>query len=396
MKANRHSFLYLAAVLLLALYLSGCAENTTGPEQVDRLKVNNDAEALSTRIRYVDGIAVPLTPAESIKTTSGATLSSSAIELKLRAEVEAPVLDGQTLHASHVSFDQRRVYVSYSTIFNDYRGGVEIFDVTNITQPRIVSQALLADTDVTIALKTDEKLFMGEAINPYDNPDLKSPAALEIIDLKNGALTTQTQRFDLPSFNANDVNCFDNTIFVTSGTTGGALTMFNNHSLEFAHQVMRDSVKAVAKSSDYVVVLEGTGRRLHLYKRHSWEYVRTIDVGCPNFYQAKAEMAVLGDDVYLSALGCGLMVVDLKTGSVRKGIPAPAGGQTNAISITDDGLVFLANGSDGLMVARITGNDFEVLGTARFEGSTNYVAARGDDLFVANGIGGLKILEIVR
>lgn len=396
MREIRSFFLHIQPVLFLALCLTGCAQKVTAPQQVDRLVVNNNAETLSARIRYVDGVAVPIVPSDGIKTAPGIRLSSADIELKLRAEVEAPVLNGHTLHASHVTFDKRRVYVSYSTIYKDYRGGVEIFDVTNLTQPRIISQALFADTDVTIALKTDEKLFMGEAINTYDNPDLTSPAALEIIDLKNGALTTQTQRFDLPSFNANDVNCFDNTIFVTSGTTGGALTMFNNHSLEFAHQIKLDSVKAVVKSTDYVVVLEGTGRRLHLYKRHSWEFEKTIEVGCDNFFQAKAEMAVLGDDVYLSALGCGLMVVDLKTGGVRRGIPAPAGGQTNAISITDDGLIFLANGSDGLMVARIADDDFEILGSARFDGSTNYVAARGDDLFVANGSGGLKILEIVR
>ncbi len=381
---------------LILFFASGCADEIAGPAEIVHLQVNNDEAYLNERMAQGDGRVIPLRLTEELKQLSGLQLSSVAIELKLRAEVEPPSINSHLLHASHVTFDNRRAYVSYSTVFSDYRGGVEIFDMTNITQPRIVSQALMPDTDVTIALKTDGKLFLGVAADPGSNPDLKSPAALEVIDLKNGALTNVSQRFDLPSFNANDVNCFDNTIFVTSGTTGGALTMFNNHSLEFAHQIQMDSVKAVVKSTDYVVLLEGTGRRLHLLNRQTWALEKTVEIGCSNFFQAKAEMDVFQNKVYLSALGCGLMVVDLHSGNVSKGIPAPPGGQTNAISITDDGLVFLANGSDGMQVARISGNSFEILGTALFDGSTNYVAARGDELFIANGSGGLKIVEIVR
>ena len=76
-------------------------------------------------------------------------------------------------------------------------------------------------------------------------------------------------------------------------------------------------------------------------------------------------------------------------------IQAPEGGQSNSVS-GHEGLLFIENGSDGLIVAEIDGSDDKILGTAQFEGSTNFVSSRNNQVFVANGFGGLKILEIVR
>ncbi len=394
---TRRAFGIEYLLLVVAIILAGCGRgDLVGPGNEDRIVVSNDEEELNKRITYFVDEQSPNQPKSQVGKFSYQSLSSQEPQLKLRAEVAAPVVNGHTLHASHLTFDQRRTYVAFHTVNSAYRGAIEIYDVQNIAQPRILSQALFKDTDITIAAKQDGKLFVAEATDSEHSSQFDSPACLEIIELQNGALTNKSERYDLPSFNANDVACFDSTIFVTTGTTGGTLSFFSNHSMELVHQIRMDRAKAVAKSNNYIVLLEGTGTRLHLYRRKTWQFEKTIEVGCENFFQAKSELDVVDNVAYLSGPTCGLMIVDLKSGKVTNALRPSGTGRTNAISVTEDGLVFVANGSAGLLMGKISGTDVQVIGSAQFDGSTNYVAARGNNVFVANGVGGLKILEIVR
>ncbi len=377
----------------VSCFFYACGNQPTEPaNNGDRIQLENDEATLSAQITYVNKTI----PVEFSTRKTGASYLSQTVpfQLKLRAEVSPPIVDGQFLHASHVTFDDSHAYVSYSTAQNQYRGAVEIVDVVNPEHPILLSQALFLDTDITIATAFAGKLFLGEATASDRNPVFDTPACLEILDLQANRLTDNSQRFDLPSFNANDVACFDNSVFVTSGTTNGALSVFKQHALSLEKQIPLEGAKAIDKTDSYVLVLEGTGTNLHLFDRSTLTFIKTISLGCDNFLQEKAEMAVDGDNVYLSAFRCGVLVVDLKNETVATAIPAPTGGQTNGVSVAN-GRLFMANGSDGLMIGKITLAGIVSLGKATFEGSTNFVASKDNLVFVANGVGGLKILEIV-
>ena len=242
-------------IVLVSLF-AGCGPEVTAPETAERIIVSNDLETLNQRVTYIPGQPETQKKSPAIAKFKYQQLATSTkIKLKLRAEIEAPVVDGQVLRANHLTFDQRRVYVAFSTVNSAYRGAIEIYDVQNIQRPRILSQALFKDTDITIAAKQDGKLFIGEATDSQHSSQFSSPACLEIIELKNGALTNKSQRFDLPSFNANDIACFDSTIFITTGTTNGSLSFFSNHSLDFVHQIKMERAKAVDKSDDFIVLI---------------------------------------------------------------------------------------------------------------------------------------------
>ena len=374
-------------------FFYACGNQPTQPaNNGDRIQLENNEAALRAQITYVNKTI----PVEFSTRKTGASYLSQTVpfQLKLRAEVSPPIVDGQYLHASHVTFDDSHAYVSYSTAQNQYRGAIEIVDVVNPQHPILLSQALFLDTDITIATAFAGKLFLGEATNSDNNPEFNTPACLEILDLQANRLTENSQRFDLPSFNANDVACFDNSVFVTSGTTNGVLSVFKQHALSLEKQIPLEGAKAVAKTDSYILVLQGTGTNLHLFDRSNLAFIKTISLGCDNFFQEKAEMAVDEDNVYLSAFRCGVLVVDLKNETVATAIPAPTGGQTNGVSVAN-GRLFMANGSDGLMIGKITSAGIVPVGKAIFEGSTNFVASKDNLVFVANGVGGLKILEIV-
>ncbi len=395
------SFILIALFMTIAWMIS-CSPQSMSPNESDRLMIENDATVLNQRIAYFDDTEIPLErnlpvieSGENSPHRASLDQSSEKFKLMLRAEAPPPLVDGQVVHASHVTFDNLRAYVSYSTPHKIYRGAVEIYDIFQIRRPRLRSQALFFDTDVTIARQDEGRLFLGGATDSDNNADFESPACYEVIHLRTGHITKNTTRRDLPSFNANDIACFDQSIYLTGGTTDGYLAVFPEHTTEPSAIISIPGAKAVGRNSNYVIVLEGTGTRLHLYARHTLTPVKSLELGCENQFQGKAEIEVVGDVVYVSAGTCGLLAVDLNTEGVTTAMPAPTDGVTNGVSVSDD-LVFLANGSDGMLVAQITEAGLQTLGAARFEGSTNFVAANGNVVFVANGTGGLKILEIVK
>jgi len=370
-----------------------CGKQVLDPFEAERIVLENDHEILNGRIKYFNQ-EVPLDSSSSFSKTASSKRPHT--KLILLAEIEPPEIDGHKLQANHVTLSNDYAYVSYSTRNNEFRGGVEIFDLKTADRPVSRSLILFRDTDLSMAIEWDGRLYMGGATDSDHNSNFKSPAVLEVITLDDYRLTDISERVDLPSFNANDLACFDDAIFVTTGTTDGTLSIFDQHEngLILSKEIKINAAKAIDKNKEYFVVMEGTGTNLHLFDRPSREFLKTIPLGCPNFYKAKAEIQVVRNRIYLSAWDCGVMMYDLKKETL-KGFPAPEGGHCNAISVNLE-LAFMANGSDGLSVLFFSENGFEEIGSTKFSGSTNFVATDGDLLFVANGSGGLKVLRIER
>ena len=97
--------------LMFFVLLVACGNHGTNPTETSRVIVENDEIKLSSRITYYDKV-IPLESSGASKSTSKST-QKRTFQLILRAEVEAPVLDGLTLHASHVRFRDGYAYVSY-------------------------------------------------------------------------------------------------------------------------------------------------------------------------------------------------------------------------------------------------------------------------------------------
>ncbi len=102
---------------------------------------------------------------------------------KLTAEVDPPVYEGNTLQATHVTIKDDYAFVTYNTRGPKWQGGIEIFDVSDINNPEIISSAILPNTDVSAVDYADGKIYVVGATGDFEEKGFVSPAFMEVISL---------------------------------------------------------------------------------------------------------------------------------------------------------------------------------------------------------------------
>ena len=384
---SMHGFCLL---VLSAGLLFSCSPQAapTSPDDIiseEGYSISNDESTLNARLAVYDDTTLTIFAKQARK--------KKEMKLNLIATLDPPEIAGQPLSASHVTIKGNTAFVSYSTKGRKHQGGLELVDVSSTKKPKVISQILLENIDVTVAEVHSSNLVLGVAVDSENMDGFSSPAAVQFIKLKGKKLDQTGSLIDLPSFNANDIFYADNRVFVTSGSTGGMLTVFDKDTVVI-HQLPVENAKAVAMVNNMIVALEGTGTRLHLYEKNSMDFIRSIEVGCENFIGAKSEIAVQNDYVFVSGWHCGVRVIDVNNNAIVGQFSLPAGQHCNAVSVDGD-LAFLANDDAGITVLNVE-NDGSLSeeGTIQLAQNTNYVAFKGNKLFVANGLNGISIIEI--
>ncbi len=250
------NFARTISLIGFTLLITVCGKQVLDPFEAERIVLENDHEILNSRIKYFNQ-EIPLDSSSSLS-KAGASKRTHT-KLILLAEVEPPEIEGHKLQASHVTLSNDHAYISYSTRNNEFRGGVEILDLKTADRPVSKSLALFRDTDLSLAIEWDGRLYLGGATDSDHKSNFKSPAVLEVITLDDYRLTDISVRVDLPSFNANDLACFDDAIFVTTGTTGGTLSIFDQHEngLTLSKEIKIDAAKAIDKNREVFAVMEG-------------------------------------------------------------------------------------------------------------------------------------------
>ena len=163
---------------------------------------------------------------------------------------------------------------------------------------------------------------------------------------------------------------------------------------------------------DNVVVVQGTPGRVSVLDKTKLTLADAFTFDGADIPESKSTVQVIGGRAFIAAGTGGAQVVDLKTGEVLARVPMPvvdgldpASTVTNAIS-ADGGLVFISNGEAGVYVAQAPKSfkktdsneplELALLGKLEFQNlqSVNHVEYRGNVLFVAAGLGGLKIVKV--
>ncbi len=369
----------------------------------ERIILNNNSSELGLRIEIKDE-QIPMNGVGNVTLNKSSDEDSSSFVLVLRAEVAAPVYEGKTLRASHICIENDYAYVSYNREGEEYLGGIEVFDISDIHHPTLVSQAILTDTDVSSLSYKDGALYLAEAQNPYINDHLKSPAILEKMILNNGLLSDNTMQIDLDSYVTTDVDVSTDMVYACSGSNGFIYCLDPiDLSIDTIISASGDH-QAIAIKDDKLVELScGTSssivsRDLNTFQR-LWEMNYT-----PAIPESKGAVAIDGNYAYVALNEHGLKVIDLSSGIVVDEIDrpeTPAGTDdidyvTNGVSINDE-LVLIANGASGVWVGKkVDDYPIEIYGSMDFNSSTNFVEGKDDVIFVASGFGGLKILEVQR
>ena len=423
MNSKLANFLTALITVLFSALLFSC-KNTESPLEppVDepditngRITVTNGTMALDARVQYFDDMTIPVDTTGLQKGQSQARVA--AITLKLRAQVKPPVSGGTTLQATHVALDGNYAYVSYNVQGSTYLGGVDVFDVTDKKKPKLISQAIFKTTDVSAlyysSIAGPDKLYLAEATS---DTGFASPAVLEEITLSNHKLTLTSRRVAVPSYVATDVKVISGKVYVTSGSggvgTGGLSILSQTTLLPIVSADPFLDARAVDIYGSSIVAMQGTPARLRKYSVATNAFQTSYTVGGATIAESKSTLTVLFDRALVAVGDGGMKVVNLQTGALTDSVArasvsglTPDKTVTNAVSVNNK-LVFLANGEAGVYVIQSavdlettpTGaTNLTLQGKMQFGSaqSANFVASKNSLLFIATGLGGLKIVEIL-
>ncbi|NOU60565.1 DUF4114 domain-containing protein [Marinifilum caeruleilacunae] len=410
MKKNLLFFIFLFAIV------SSCSDdNFKEPEKpqendhaIQSVSITNNPSDLSSRVTYSNELVV----VKDIDTGNTKSVKSDFdvdptknYAFKLRAQVDAPRVQGEYVQATHVKIVDDMAFVTYNTKGPEYNGGVELFNIADKNTPILQAQAMFHDVDVSAVDYYNGKLYLAGA-HDMDAPGFlyESPAILIELEISpSGQILLVSNTYDIASYVATDVKVDEDYIYVTSGSDG-KLTVLN-HNFTLAGYKDINEARSVAINSEHVYVLEGSAASPQLQKFGITDLSGPEFIGLngPVTAESKTEIDVT-DNLLLAALNEGGLDIRELNGDLKEHIERPATPEgeldedfvTNSVALNDE-LLLIGNGGAGLYVGAIIPEiDDEVLlmGSMDFDASVNFVESKENCIFVAAGTGGLKILSI--
>jgi hypothetical protein len=403
--------IFFAALLLAG---TGCKKTGEQPQVASaydiilkNMVICNNRNALNKRISLTDNAPVYTfgnTAKKSIKSNKGT--SSSSVTIQLIARLVPPIYNGEVLQASHVRIVDHYAYIAYNTQGPRYLGGVDIVDISNPADPEVVSSVLFINKQTNKGKdvsSVDVKFSTSSMSNTYlwvtGADETSDSAFVERFELNssNQFESGQSVNLSLKGYAGTDVRFYNDKVYVTSGTDGG-LTILDNQMKEVSFLNLRNA-RSVDVNKDFEIALGGNPG--HLYNPGLWDK----EIGGTTDPEAKSILR-LYNNFALAALGEeGLKCYDVSSSapSFISSLPRPTipeGGSpwdyvSNGVSVSDNGWVYIANGGGGLDVAKIdTDGQLTWMGNIDLEASVNFVEANQNNVFVARGPLGLKILKV--
>ncbi len=399
--------------------LLACGDDTTGvgnsgvPENQsnERISIENNAGTLGNRVTYGE-LDIPVTSDEH----DGEALRApkeTPFELTLVAEVLPPTVDGRRLQATSVTIRGGFAIVGYGMAGPDYLGGVEVLNIGNRRRPRLESQAIFSDSDVFDVSYFDGRVFLAESTSDVT---FTNPSAFEVLHLSGHKLVLdQNVRAETGSFVTTSVASTLDRVYSTSGNTG-RLSVFDPTTWAEVESVALTEARSVAVGGGRVAVAQGMPGRLVVFDEVTLGPLGTYPFAGADVPESKTTVTLLGGKAFIGAGPGGVQILSVETGSVLGSVPIPDPASlgldpsvvvTNSVGVDAD-LIFISNGEAGVYVAEgaedfsVSGSedpqDVQVLGRLELGAlqSVNHIAFKNDYLIVAAGLGGLKIVEVVR
>lgn len=398
MKQKLYS-LFSKATLLIATasFVVSCNDSAENPINSEIL-INTDSEQLSQRLTLdgsgVIGISAPSNPSGRMLDDDDA----EKVSLVLISQASSPIYEGNTLQATHVDIDEDYAYVSYNTAGPTYLGAVEIIDISDVYKPKIVSQAIFKNSDISAVEYRDGMLFLAMAID-VDNSEVNEPANMGVVNVANGQFTSDFKYISVPGFVATDITTTSDLTAIVSGSNG-VLTVFDRN-LNKRSEVAIEDLRSVAFGENRLAILSGT-KGASILNANSLTESTSISLGSDE-PQAKRTIAIEDDHLYIAEgkNGAGIYRSDNGRQVAKLSIPInPENVEqgdivTNAVSVEDD-LLFMANGAAGISITDVDEeDDVEQYGVLDLDGSSNFVRFEKKFIFVATGSGGLQILKLM-
>ena len=400
--------------ITLSLLVGSCnkeVENNNEKLNIEDTNVfiNNDSQDLSKRITYYN---------EPIN-NENKDVAADDIWFYV-AEVASPIFNGNVLSATYIAIVDDKAYVSYHKAGSVYAGGVEVIDLANPAAPMIISQELFEGVDIN-ALEVDYNGNNTERNLWLAGSSFKKGAILRQVSLFDGLLSQEitdvnlsnSLNGDVITASANGIVQSADYIYVTSGQSyGGTFQLLTDDLSVIANEAYTHAkfpaVNGKQVGAKQVSLVTGDNSKLYVYDVGEDRTATVFDIesifhqNVDNQYIGKSVLCMEEDEdiAYVSSGQKGMIAYDINTGDQVYTTPAEMliKGNTNGLAI-DGGYIYLANGSDGLYIAKFPdGGAGEIIPVQIWDmdedhASANFVQANENWVFVAKGGGGFKILR---
>ena len=374
---------------LLAAGAIGC----TGP---DRVTIRTGTETSPVTVIQADPIEVPF----ELAAQSSGNIVTTGVGLSLLAQVDSPRIGELVLQATDVRWIGDRVFAAYNVQGDVFAGAIQIIDVADPAAPAVVAEAIYPHTDIS-RIEIQGSTLLAAAADEFDG------ATFEWFSLGEDTVEVGGYRA-LGSYAATYVSVDGYRAYVAYGDLGGGLAVFDLSAgvdgAEPALLDVRDSFDArwVGEMADTdILLVSGSPGRLERYVgAAAGEDGDIAEAAVPGGTVGAPTWAERGGDLlYLNAAEAGLVIYDLRTMALLGALPTD--GNANGLTLAADRrLAFLANGDAGLAVADVLSAAqpalLATLDVADDAGSANAVAASGEHLALADGLGGVKLLRYRR
>ncbi|MDR1171628.1 MAG: hypothetical protein LBL24_04155, partial [Bacteroidales bacterium] len=403
---------------------------------------------ITSRNEYPTGIATENGYSASrkrtgIRTTSeepGADLKGNDYRFKLVAEMSTLKIDGVDVQATHVKItDDGYAFVSYNEKGAPHRGGVVVYKFTvhdgSLDDVKVdveaVSSMEMPKAEVSAIDYSNGKLYItGASSDPQFGYDADEDGfnyaffmAMELNVDKSFKDVAENSIVKLTSFQGTSIRVSTDRIYVTVGDgtngTDGGLYIYNAIDYTLVKSILgKEYVRSVDVDAANIFLMQAQPARVTKYDLNG-NGETLIYSTTDESMQADAKSEMLAWDQYLFASEneSGLRMIFKENGALNASLDRPGANAetevTNSVSMNSDlkknyggedvqsNLLFLANGQKGLywydVMKDDAGKDWIVAGKDNsflLGGSVNFIASKGNIVFVADGLGGLKVLYI--
>lgn len=385
-------------ISVFAVLTYGCKEAANEVEPMTdflpEFVETSDTGLLSKRIALTD------------ETVMQADAEGEIITYSKIAEVTPNTINGHALSATGLSRLDNKIYVTYHIKGEVYGGEILTFDISNPSQPQLISSIVDETADFNDVMTGQHKgnIWVAGARDIYaSNYENTYGAIATKIGLKSNKVPQSSAAWEVPllSYSASSITRVDpprgasnGRIFVTSGSSGGLEVIRGNDVNERFHSRQVDNAKHFDYHDQTGVFLRGidaNSSALDIYALDDSFTFSTYVIPYDVTYLGKNGIDVTEDHAFLAMGDDGLVKVNTASGLIEARYKSNGSGEANSVFV-DNGLVYLANGRDGLII--LQESDLSFVASYDYEGSCNYVEVQDDLVFVANGsTGGLIILQ---
>lgn len=375
---------FLTFMLIL---LNGCKETDSGIAPDNRVTVFNDEFTLNQRIiSYNDTLEVVGVSASSDRKEKG-------FELILEKSMESPAVDGNTLQATSICYTDGKLLVSYNFRGENYFGGAEF-----LTEKfKLTSQVLYNNADINAVISDGENVYLTGGVSENDIPAQVMKIGINGSKFESNEIQSQV----LGSFTGTSLHLSNEDLYVTTGddeTAGGGIYHLDDQ-LNLKDYLPLHDARWIVEYEGKLFVVQGTPGTITVLDSENLEKLFSFTFSGADVKASKTTMEIVDGRVFIAGGTQGVQIHNALDGSFLHKINFEEGNITNAVT-AEDGLLFISNGEGGLHVASYSDNLYEapeLIGEILVDNnneSVNHVLHRNKKLFVATGLGGVKMISV--